>query len=115
MSVMYEKYGPAILQQTNEAGQTALFAAQFDNAAAVAQLLEWEPKLLDGRGNDGATPFHYAAYEGSVHALEAMFAKGGKYLLKQKTKPEGHTALHIAANKAWNGAAGSSWESGTTR
>jgi len=50
MSVMY-KSKPDVLLQTNKTGETAMhLAAYHGHLAAVDQLLEWDPKLIDARG-----------------------------------------------------------------
>ncbi|CEL96941.1 unnamed protein product [Vitrella brassicaformis CCMP3155] len=50
MQVMYDAYGPSILKQTDKLGRTAMHeAALLGKLAAVNQLLEWDPKLIDAR------------------------------------------------------------------
>jgi len=65
--------------------------------AAVNQLLEWDAELIDTRNEDGETPFIIAAFNGRVHVLKALYAKGGKRLLTQTNK-DNWTALHWAAS-----------------
>mmetsp|Transcript_16807 Transcript_16807/g.40316 ORF Transcript_16807/g.40316 Transcript_16807/m.40316 type:complete len:177 (-) Transcript_16807:14-544(-) len=66
--------------------------------AAVNQLLEWDPKLIDARDKDGKTPFIMAVCnKGHVDVLKALYAKR-KDLLTQTSK-DGETALHWAASE----------------
>ncbi|CEM30734.1 unnamed protein product [Vitrella brassicaformis CCMP3155] len=86
-----------------QTGSNALHLAAFDGRlAAVKQLLEWDPKLVDARTKSGwwgpgATPFIYAAVNGHVEVLKVLYAKGGEDLLTQTDK-FGRTALHKAVS-----------------
>mmetsp|Transcript_23947 Transcript_23947/g.59189 ORF Transcript_23947/g.59189 Transcript_23947/m.59189 type:complete len:224 (+) Transcript_23947:2069-2740(+) len=96
MSVMYDRYGPPILEQTGLSHSTAMHVAVgWGRLAVVRQLLAWDPKQLDARDWLGSTSFIDAAYKGDVAAMKAMFAKR-KDLLTQKDN-HGNTALHQAA------------------
>ncbi|CEM38514.1 unnamed protein product [Vitrella brassicaformis CCMP3155] len=99
MEVMYDSYGPSILQQKTDTGATALHAAAWGkNLAAVNQLLAWDPKLIDGRSNTKRTAFHEAADRNAVDVMKVIHAiKGNKVKeLLAETDNGGNTALHMA-------------------
>jgi len=103
MSVIHEKK-PDVLQQTDENRDNALHhAASNGRLAAVDQLLEWDPKLIDARDKGGKTSFMLAAYYGHVKVMEALFAKGGEKLLTQ-TDNSGTTPFILAASSGHVGA-----------
>ncbi|CEM38517.1 unnamed protein product [Vitrella brassicaformis CCMP3155] len=96
MKVMYERYGPSILQQRDTGGESALHWAAFcKQLAAVNQLLAWDPKLIDARDRTKRTAFHAAADHDAVDVMKAMCAIKGKDLLTE-TDDNGDTALHVA-------------------
>mmetsp|Transcript_27869 Transcript_27869/g.69582 ORF Transcript_27869/g.69582 Transcript_27869/m.69582 type:complete len:147 (+) Transcript_27869:250-690(+) len=96
MKVMYDRYGPSILQQRDIGDQTALhWAAWGTKLAAVNQLLAWDPKLIDARDRTKRTAFHAAADHDAVDVMKAMCAIKGKDLLTE-TDDNGDTALHVA-------------------
>ncbi|CEM24636.1 unnamed protein product [Vitrella brassicaformis CCMP3155] len=98
MKVMYESK-PDVLQQTDKYDYSALhFAARHGCLAAVNQVLEWDPKLIDGRTDAGYTPFMKAAAFGHVNVMMALYAKReDKQALLTGTDKMGSTALHSAA------------------
>jgi len=98
MTLMFEKYGPSILEQTdlNDKWTALHFAATAGRTAAVSQLLAWDPKLLDARTMKfGETPFIGAARCGQVDTMRAMHSKGGNDILTQQDS-DGATALDLA-------------------
>ncbi|CEM11942.1 unnamed protein product [Vitrella brassicaformis CCMP3155] len=85
-----------VLQQTTDDKKNALHLAAYDgHVAAVDQLLEWNPKLIDAADKYDNTPLMGAAFGGHVEVMEVLYAKGGEELLKQ-TNNDNWTALHWA-------------------
>ncbi|CEM31846.1 unnamed protein product [Vitrella brassicaformis CCMP3155] len=65
--------------------------------AAMKQLIEWGGvKQLKEKTSAGNTPFHTAAFNGSIELMNTMYAVGGKPLLDARNN-DGELPIHRAA------------------
>ena len=112
---------PALLDATNEAGQSSFLLAKYYRQGAVADyLLSHHPKLdvfgncvagrteealaeidrapdlLAAHNSDGWTPLHLAAFFGQIELAKALLNRGAA-IEARSTNAMGNTPLHAAA------------------
>ena len=73
-------------------------ATKNGNTAAVKEMLEQDPLLINARDKDDSTPLHYAAWKGHVEIARTLLRLGADVNAQNRNTHWGNTPLHAAAH-----------------
>uniref|UniRef100_A0A6U4D0Y7 Uncharacterized protein n=1 Tax=Vitrella brassicaformis TaxID=1169539 RepID=A0A6U4D0Y7_9ALVE len=98
MSVMIDRYGPAILQQTGSDGRTVMhWAADWGHVDVLKAIyVKGGQEMLTQRSKTGDTPLHYATSKRHSKTVAQLLELGGSSLLDVKNN-SGWTPMEKAA------------------